>query len=146
MRLLVFGSREWADEDFVRHVLRRLGPGHELIHGAARGADTIAARVAAELGWNVRAFPARWNEEGRAAGVLRNQRMLDEGRPDGPRAHCFHDDLYGSRGSSDMARRCLHAGLNVRYHQHDIVGGWFSYDLDDQDALALYRWPSRARA
>jgi hypothetical protein len=52
-----------------------------VIHGGARGADTLAGQCAAELGYEVKAFPADWDQYGKRAGILRNLQMLDE-QPD----------------------------------------------------------------
>ena len=79
MRILVCGSREWKDVDAVRRCLSRYYGNHTLIHGAARGADTIAADVARSLGWEVIPYPADWRRFGRAAGPRRNAEMLRTG-------------------------------------------------------------------
>lgn len=49
------------------------------MHGAARGADRIAARYAESLGYEVENYPADWKKHGRRAGVIRNLTMLDLG-------------------------------------------------------------------
>ena len=48
-----------------------------LIHGAASGVDSIAARWATKEGLAVIPMPAKWRERGRAAGPERNVAMLD---------------------------------------------------------------------
>jgi hypothetical protein len=53
-----------------------------IIHGAARGADTLAGLFAKMFGTKVEAYPADWDTHGKAAGPIRNQQMLDEGKPD----------------------------------------------------------------
>lgn len=78
-----------------------------VIHGAARGADTEAAWLARGRGLAVEAFPADWRKHGRAAGPLRNQRMLDEGKPDLVIA------FSGGKGTADMVRRAEAAGVKV---------------------------------
>lgn len=40
-------------------------------------------------------FPAKWNEHGKAAGPIRNQQMLTEGKPDV--VFAFHDDIASSK-------------------------------------------------
>jgi len=85
-----------------------LGPISSIIAGGARGADTMAKHLA--HAWNVpfRMFKADWNKHGKAAGPLRNQRMLDEGKPDLVVA------FPGGRGTADMVRRARAAGIEVR--------------------------------
>jgi len=112
-RLLVFGGREWADRPTIGRALRKAQAQGvaTLVHGGCRGADRAAAEAARTLGMTVDAYPAEWERDGKAAGHLRNQRMLDEGRPD--YAIGFHTDLAESKGSADMLRRCQAEGLPV---------------------------------
>lgn len=57
-------------------------------------------------------MPADWNRYGKAAGRIRNQQMLDEGKPDVVIA--FVDKpLVESRGTNDMVSRAKKAGLPV---------------------------------
>lgn len=90
-----------------------------LIHGCARGADTLsetALRVIyhqkATVKPEILRFPAQWYKYGRAAGPIRNQQMLDEGKPDLVLA--FHSDLEHSKGTKDMVTRARKAGIEVR--------------------------------
>lgn len=81
MTVLVCGSRDWSDRDAIASALSCLPGEHyeiEIIHGGARGADSIAAQEAVKLGFTMRAFPADWQVNGRRAGILRNLQMLDE--------------------------------------------------------------------
>lgn len=82
MRVLVCGSREWTDERAVRRFLAFLTDRDTVIHGAARGADMLADKVARGKRCDVEAFPADWEAYGKKAGYLRNAEMLEEGRPD----------------------------------------------------------------
>jgi len=83
-----------------------------IIHGAARGADSIAGVMAEHLKCKVLAFPAQWDKYGRSAGPLRNQQMLDEGKPDIVLA--FHASLAKSKGTKDMVRRATQARVPVK--------------------------------
>ena len=53
-------------------------------------------------------FPADWKTYGRAAGPLRNARMIAEGKPDLVLA------FPGGRGTADMTRKARAAGVEVR--------------------------------
>ena len=75
-RVLVCGSRDWTDQAVIERVLRANGPAL-IVHGAARGADQLAARVAHALGWPVEQHPADWRRYGSSAGPKRNLAMLD---------------------------------------------------------------------
>jgi hypothetical protein len=111
MRLLVCGGRDYRDGDTVFRELDRLclerGPVDCLIHGAATGADSIAALWAEYARIKCKAYPAQWTKHGKAAGPLRNQQMLDEARPD------FVVAFPGGRGTADMVRRARKAGVPV---------------------------------
>ena len=72
------------------------GPIELLIHGGARGADTMAGEWAQKRCITCIAFVADSAEEGRAAGPIRNKRMLDEGAPDLVIA------FLGGRGTANM--------------------------------------------
>lgn len=78
-----------------------------IIHGAARGADTMAGEFARASGKEELAFPADWKTHGRRAGPIRNQQMLDEGKPDCVIA------FPGGVGTLDMVTRARRAGIRV---------------------------------
>jgi len=85
MRVLVCGGRAFDDREKLFQSLDRqhaVTPFSLLIEGGARGADQLAMSWAHERGIEHLRFDADWEARGRAAGPIRNQRMLDEGRPD----------------------------------------------------------------
>lgn len=53
-----------------------------VIHGDAKGADRMAGEWAEMHCIPVTKFPASWNLHKRAAGPIRNEKMLKEGKPD----------------------------------------------------------------
>jgi hypothetical protein len=112
MRALVCGSRDWHRADLVRAKLATLPRGTTILHGGARGADTIAATVARSLGFDVVEYPAEWRRLGRSAGIRRNLAMLDE-RPD--LVVAFH--LRGSRGTQHVIDEATRRGIPV-----DVIG------------------------
>jgi hypothetical protein len=111
MRALVCGGRDYDDRDHVWNTLCELdaerGPFEVVIHGRATGADSEAMIWAQGLGRKHAPFQADWHTHGRAAGPLRNQRMIDEGRPNLVIA------FPGGRGTADMVRRAKAAGVEV---------------------------------
>lgn len=83
-RVLVCGGRDYDDRDQLFGILdtaHTANPIICLIHGAARGADTLAADWALERDVLANAYPANWDRHGNAAGPIRNRRMLEEGKP-----------------------------------------------------------------
>ena len=109
MRVLVCGSRHWTDPAPVRAALASLPADTVIVHGAAPGADTLAATLATARGLVVEAHPADWARDGRRAGPLRNQAMLATGID---RVVAFR--LSGaSPGTDHMVRLAQAAGVPV---------------------------------
>lgn len=110
IRVLVCGGRDFRDRERVYAALDALYPRMSaLMSGGATGADALAW----DWGWS-RNFPceryfADWKTHGRAAGPIRNQRMIDEGRPTLVLA------FPGGRGTADMIRRAEAARIEVRH-------------------------------
>lgn len=106
------GGRAYADAERMRQVLDEIHeatPISQIIHGAARGADTIAHRWAQQQPRvAVWPFPADWAANGKAAGPMRNARMLAEGKPELVLA------FPGGKGTEDMVARARGAGIEVR--------------------------------
>lgn len=82
-----------------------------LVHGAATGADTMAGKIAKELGWQVEEYPADWNKHGKAAGPIRNQQMVDLGAD-----ICLAFPLGESRGTRHCMKAAERAGIKVVNH------------------------------
>ncbi|MBO9380816.1 DUF2493 domain-containing protein [Sphingomonas histidinilytica] len=117
MRVLVCGGRDygdvgnvWSQLDTLHNLPHRFGgegPITEVIHGGAAGADSLANSWASSNRLPVQIFRADWKRFGNRAGPIRNQRMLDEGKPDLVVA------FPGGRGTADMVRRAKAAGVRV---------------------------------
>lgn len=110
MRVLVCGGRNFADRALLHRVLDSLHDKQRIgvvIHGAARGADTLADHWAQINGVSVYRFHAPWSKHGRSAGPIRNARMLDKGRPD------LVVGFPGAKGTKDMLWRARDAHLRV---------------------------------
>lgn len=107
MKVLVCGGRDFDDVDLMYGVLDALDINH-VVSGHARGADQMAEMWADQRGIPLSIFPAEWEVHGRRAGPIRNQQMLDEGKPDLVIA------FPGGRGTADMVARAKKAGVMVR--------------------------------
>ena len=112
MRLLVCGSRDYKDPTVMNSLAGMLTDHDVLIHGNAPGADRLFAWCAKWTGCDVKRFDADWTKYGKAAGPIRNQRMLDEGKPDLVLAF-INKPLVESRGTFDMVQRAKDAGVQV---------------------------------
>jgi YspA, cpYpsA-related SLOG family len=107
--VLVGGGRDYTDKAALWSVLDAVGPPEitAIISGMARGADSLAAEWAIRFGFLLHKFPADWAKHGRFAGPIRNQEMIDEGKPDLVIA------FAGGKGTADMVRRARLAGIKV---------------------------------
>lgn len=117
MRVLVCGSRTFPDATVVAmalfgsFALSGDDPDRIVIEGQCPygGADAHAEDWARNFATEHLPFPAEIRN-GRIQGPQRNQRMLDEGKPDVVWA--FVDKpLAESRGTADMVRRARAAGI-----------------------------------
>lgn len=112
MRVLVCGSRRFTNPFTVSLAIderiARLPERSTVIHGAANGADKIAAEAAVRHGHRVNAFEADWDRYGKRAGVIRNIRMLNS-RPE--LVIAFWDGQ--SRGTAHTIREAQRRGIPV---------------------------------
>ena len=137
-RILVCGGREygWKWEDGFRvpdqeqrrrfdrvleNCIRTYRERHPaarivIIHGAAKGADTLAhdfvvssRRSSSDVLRDIHeeSYPANWKEHGRAAGPIRNQHMLTTGKPDVIIA------FEGGEGTAHMVKIGRKSGVTV---------------------------------
>lgn len=124
MRILITGSRYYSDSEAVETaILNAVADFYPdqpvvdngavtIVHGAAPGADSLAANLCSELGFNEEAHPADWSM-GKKAGPLRNQSMVDLGAD-----VCLAFPAENSRGTWDCIRRAMAAGIETK-----IIGG-----------------------
>ena len=118
MKVLCCGDRNWPNEARIRRVLEAhgLGPGDVVVHGNSGLADWGAGICARDMGCDVVAVSAEWERHGRAAGPIRNQRMLDE-HPDIDLVIAFHSRIDASKGTKDMIRRAHDKGIPVQLEE-----------------------------
>jgi hypothetical protein len=118
VRVIVTGSRAWPDPVRVAHELNALYLQHgpfTLIHGAcATGADAAAHHwyetAGADLGVIEVRYPAAWEEYGKRAGPLRNEKMVKEAAADLVVAF----PLFDSRGTKHTIELAEAAGIPVK--------------------------------
>lgn len=109
-RILVCGDRNWTGQVSLDRFLDvHAADAQVVIHGCARGADTLGGLWASKRGKEILPFPAQWSMYGRAAGPIRNQAMLDRGKPE--LVIAFHSNIAASKGTKDMLARAKRAGI-----------------------------------
>jgi hypothetical protein len=108
MRVLVCGGRDFCDELLLNKTLSSLQPKPTvIIHGGARGADTLADIWAYKNGIEREVYKADWYTYDRRAGPIRNSQMLKEGKPELVVA------FDGGIGTADMVNKALRANVKV---------------------------------
>lgn len=110
MRVLVCGGRDYLARQELYSVLDEL---HEqrgidsVVQGGAKGADKFACDWGRNNKLPVLEFAANWTRDGRAAGPIRNQNMLNQSKPDLVVA------FPGGRGTAHMVGIAKKAGVEV---------------------------------
>lgn len=118
MRVIVTGSRAWPDPVRVAHELNTLFLQHgpfTLIHGAcATGADAAAAHWYETAGFDLGCieikYHADWEQFGKRAGPIRNEKMVKEASADLVVAF----PLFDSRGTKHTIELAEAAGIPVK--------------------------------
>lgn len=130
MRILITGSRNLTDYNKVviamsaaLETLYREFPDDKevvVVHGGARGADTLAGDFVSqaksylkEVGYSMREeiHKADWDNVGKHAGPIRNQRMVDLGAD-----VCLAFPAKDSVGTRDCVRRAKRAGIPIEVY------------------------------
>lgn len=129
VKVIVCGSRDFSgDRTFIADELNeimlwlgeclRFSEDVEFVAGGARGVDTVAAEVLQTMGHRVKVMPADWERDGKAAGFLRNKRMLDYCM-DAQWRWCVAFWDGKSVGTKDMVSKCLKNGFIVKIIRRD---------------------------
>lgn len=127
-RILITGSRDWEDSaklawelgqacgEFMRADPELRRTDITVVHGGAKGADTIAAELAFSRGLKVECHTAQWRPYGiynPQAGLVRNQKMVDFGAD-----ICLAFIRNNSRGATHCADAAERAGIPVRIFRY----------------------------
>lgn len=112
MKLLVCGSRSFDNYEALSYALDAI-PVTEIIHGGAKGADTLAAQYAQRRHIPATVVKPDWTRHGKAAGPIRNRQMVDMCSE----VLAFWDGKSrGTKSTIDYARK---AGKRVRIMSTD---------------------------
>lgn len=110
LRILVCGGRNYQDKDRVNKILDDLHNSHGIglmICGGAKGADTIAKDWALFRGITCIEVLPNWDKYGKAAGPIRNKKMLDD--------YCPHYVIAfpGGKGTENMIEQAENNNFKV---------------------------------
>jgi hypothetical protein len=146
-RVLVTGSRDWTDAALIEQALDAalalLGvsladeKSVTLVHGDAKGLDTLVKIAATRRGWTVESYPAQWGTHTAAcpawhaglatckmAGHRRNHEMIALGA-DLVIAFPMGNEASGeSRGTWGCARAAMNAALPTVVLWHESFHPW----------------------
>lgn len=89
MRVIIAGSRtlnniKYVEDAFIKAFNQWMREDQsnwkdflhpEIVSGGAQGVDFLAELYAKKHSWPFKEFPAKWNEHGKSAGILRNKEM-----------------------------------------------------------------------
>lgn len=112
-RVLICGQRGYTNYQAIFDYLSVYGTGTVVIHGGAKGADSLAGKAAKMLFFKVEVYPAQWTTYGKAAGPIRNRRMLVEGKPDIVVAFYKKGGSVYSKGTNNMVSIAQKANVPV---------------------------------
>ena len=106
--LLVCGGRDYTDHHTLSRILGALKPSL-VVHGGARGADTLAGAWATRTSTQQEVYRAEWDRHGRKAGPIRNSAIIAGA---GSRIDlCVA--FPGGAGTSDMIQKAAGAGIPI---------------------------------
>jgi len=114
IRVAVTGGRKYWNRSSVFRALDSVHADQVIdtvIHGAAKGADTLAGNWAEENYIPEWRFYARWKVNGKlflGAGPERNERALRQGKPDLVMA------FPGGKGTANMLKQAKKMGIKIR--------------------------------
>jgi hypothetical protein len=126
-RILVTGSRDFDSEYEMRFWLNRAVQFYVedgdtapiLVHGGARGADSIADKVWRALGYPVEVHPANWDAYGKSAGYRRNAEMAKLGAD-----LCLAFPIGESKGTRmmmDLANQYGITTIDTSLYKHEVA-------------------------
>ena len=113
-RVIIAGSRTFSNYQLLRDSCNSLLSEKQRTHtvviisGTAQGADRLGEHYARERGFQLRRFPADWDRNGKAAGIIRNAQMADNADA----LIAFWDGK--SRGTKNMIETAKKKGLAIR--------------------------------
>jgi hypothetical protein len=117
VRILICGSRNFTNRKVIELVLSKYPKDTIVIEGGAKGADTLAKELAIEMGMKIEEYPAQWKTYHRAAGPIRNTKMLVDGTPE--IVYAFYQNKAKSKGTANMVAQAREAGVKVVEYEEE---------------------------
>lgn len=113
-RIVVCGGSKFDDYPLLESSLNKIFKEYsndtiEIISGHAKGADSLGEKYADEHNLKCTVFEADWKQYGRAAGPIRNSKMLEYAKQENPMVVAFWDGE--SRGTKDTLTKAQIFGI-----------------------------------
>jgi hypothetical protein len=111
MKVIIAGGRYFDNYELLSTKCDKILQNQDdvtIISGGAKGADSLGEKYAKERGYTLEIFPAKWDEHGKKAGIMRNVEMADNANS----LIAFWDG--NSRGTKHMIETATNKGLSVR--------------------------------
>ncbi len=119
--IIICGDRNWTGRRTIYWFMEKLPSDVRIITGGAKGADAIAENIRVSLDLDGKVYPANWTMFGKAAGPIRNRRMIEDESP--YLVVGFHDNISRSRGTKNML--LLAKKRKIRYQVRKMNGAVF---------------------
>ena len=103
----------------------------EIVSGGCAGVDLLGERFANERGIAITRFPAQWKKYGRAAGIIRNQEMIDYTADGTSRGILIAFWDGKSKGTGYTVKHSEKAGIEVKIFLYNSNG-----ELLPKDAMS----------
>lgn len=118
MKVIIAGGRNFTDYDLLYRkcnniLLHQDWSLLEIVSGTANGADALGERYAKVNDVPIKRFPADWDNNGKAAGVIRNKQMAEYAEG----LIAFWDGK--SRGTKHMIDTATKLGLKVKIIKYE---------------------------
>ena len=113
-KVIIAGGRDFSDYPLLKEKCNNILSSRAekqkivIVSGTAKGADSLGEQYAKEKGYAIERYPADWNTNGKAAGIIRNGVMADH-------ADALVAFWNGrSQGTKNMIETARKKGLAVR--------------------------------
>lgn len=110
-KVIIAGGRDFKDRDLLFSkcdaILKNIDVS-KIVSGTANGADKLGEEYALLRGYELKRFPADWDKNGKAAGMIRNTEMAKYA------THLIAFWDGNSRGTKHMIDTAKTKGLKVR--------------------------------
>lgn len=118
LKIAIIGSREFTDYEFLKEVMDKEIDNRSFVacfvSGGAKGADTLGARYAEEIGRPIVVFKPDYKTYGRAAPFVRNTQIIE-----------YCDEVYAfwdgkSNGTRDALNKAEKLGKTIYIIRYDL--------------------------